>query len=187
MSSAKLIQRRTLMIGLAAVGFMPLTACVSKPVRPVNADGTYCHSIGKTYRPTLTCTPEAIPSAAVEAEAKRLEGSTGVLTVYVLRQSWGDASVIVPITVDGMTAAATIPESLVRLRLAPGKHGLSAKWDGRSADIDIEGQAGEVNIIELKGSGWAWGNSFGWQAVRLDVARERTSASKLVADVSLLR
>ncbi len=183
MSNDQLPQRRTLLVGLAAVSFLSLAGCMTKPVRPVNADGTYCHRIGKSYHPTLTCTPDAIPTAAVEAEAKLFEGMAGALTVFVLRRSWGDASVVVPVTVDGAGGAATIPESLVRMRLAPGKHSLSAKWDGLSADIAIDGQAGEVRVVELEGSGGARGNTFSWKDVRLEDVKERALATKLVADV----
>ena len=185
MSNAHLPQRRTVLIGLAAVGLVPLAGCMTKPMHPVNADGTYCHRIGKSYRPKLTCTPEPIPTAAVEAEVKRFEGTAGALTVFVLRRSWGDASVVVPVTVDGAAGAATIPESLVRLRLAPGKHILSAKWERRGTNIDVDGGAGDVRVVELKGSVWAWGNAFSWQAVRLDDVSERAQATKLVADVRL--
>lgn len=185
MSKAQLPQRRTLLIGLAAVGLVTLAGCMTKPMSPVNADGTYCHRIGKSYRLKLTCTPEPIPTAAVEAEAKRFEGTAGALTLFVLRRSWGDASVMVPVTVDGVAGAATIPDSLVRLRLAPGKHTLSAKWEGHGVDIDVDGQAGEVRVVELKGSGWTWGHTFRWQASRLDDVRERALPAKLVADVRL--
>ena len=187
MKNARLPQRRTLLIGLAAMALVPLAGCMTKPIHPVNADGSYCHRKGRSYMPKLTCTPEAVPTAAAEAEAKRFEGTPGALTVYVLRRSWGDASVVVPVTVDGAAGAATIPESLVRLRLAPGKHSLSAQWVGRDADIAIDGQAGEVRLVELKGSGWVWGNTFSWKAVPLEDAKERALASKLVADVHRLR
>jgi hypothetical protein len=187
MSNRQLSQRRFLMVGLAAVGLLALAGCMTKPIQPANADGTYCHRTGTSYRPTLTCTPEAVPTAAGEAKAKRFEGMTGVLTLFVLRQSWGDASVVVPVSVDGAGGAATIPESLVRLRLAPGKHSVSAKWDGFSADITVDGQAGEVRVVELKGSGWAWGKTFKWKSVRLEDVRERALATKLVADVLLAR
>ena len=65
MSKAQLPQRRTLLIGLAAVGLVPLAGCMTKPLRPVNADGTYCYRIGKSYRSKLTCTPTAVPTDAV--------------------------------------------------------------------------------------------------------------------------
>lgn len=185
MNKARLPQRRTLLVGLAVVGLAPLAGCMTKPVGPVNADGTYCHRIGKIYRPKLTCTPGPIPTATVEAEAKRFEGAAGALTVFVLRRSWGDVSVVVPVTVDGAAGAATIPESLVRLRLTPGKHILSAKWEGRGADLEVDGGAGEVKVVELQGSGRAWGNTFSWQTVRLEDVSERAQATKLVADVRL--
>lgn len=180
-------RRRTLLVGLAATGLLPLAGCMTKPLSPVKADGTYCHRIGKTYRPTLTCTPSAVPTDAVEAEAKRFEPDPSFLTVYVLRRSWGDTSVVVPVTVDGTASAATIPESLVRLRLKPGAHRLSAQWDGRTVDIGVEGRAGDLRVVELVGSGWVWGTSFSWNAVQADVVQSRARASKLVADIDLRR
>jgi len=178
-------KRRAFGLALLGLGLLPLGGCMTKPLQPVRADGTYCNRIGKSYRPKLTCTPEPVPTAAVEAEAKRFEGTAGALTVFVLRRSWSDASVVIPVDVDGAAGAATIPESLVRLRLAPGKHILSAKWEGRGTDIDVDGRAGDVRVVELKGSGWPWGNTFSWQAVRLEDVSERAQATKLVADVRL--
>ncbi len=63
------------------VGPAPRAACMTKPLRPVNADGTYCHRIGQSYRPKLSCTPAAVPTDAVEAEAKRFEADPASLTV----------------------------------------------------------------------------------------------------------
>lgn len=185
MSEYKLPRRRTLLVGLAVVGLAPLAGCMTKPLRAVNADGTYCYRIGKSYRPKLTCTPTAVPTDAVEAEAKRFEADPAALTVYVLRSRWGDASVVVPVTVDGAASAATIPVSLVRLRLKPGAHRVSAQWDGRSVDVNIEGRAGDLRVVELVGSGWTWGTSFEWQMAQAESVRTRAQASKLVADLDL--
>jgi hypothetical protein len=185
MSKSDLPRRRTLLVGLAVVGLAPLAGCMTKPLRAVNADGTYCYRIGKSYRPKLTCTPTAVPTDAVEAKAKRFEADLAALTVYVLRNSWGDASVVVPVTVDGAASAATIPVSLVRLRLKPGAHRVSAQWEGRSIDTSVEGRAGDMRVVELIGSGWAWGTSFTWQMVQTETVRTRAQASKLVADLDL--
>lgn len=187
MSQSDLPRRITLLVGLAVVGLAPLAGCMTKPLRPVNADGTYCHRIGKSYRPTLTCTPSAVPTDAVEAEAKRFDADPTALTVYVLRSRWGDASVVVPVTVDGAAGTGTIPVSLVRLRLKPGAHRVSAQWEGRSVDMSIEGRAGDLRVVELVGSGWAWGTSFRWEAVQADEVKSRAQASKLVADLDLRR
>lgn len=185
MESDRAPTRRTLLIGLATAGLVPLSGCMTKPPLPINADGTYCHSMGKRPRNKLTCTPAAIPSAGVEAEAKQFAAAPGALTVYVLRRRWGDASVVVPISVDGVVRASTIPESLVRLRLKPGTHRLLAEWEGRSTGVEVTGRAGEVRMVELNGSGWAWGNSFDWQLTQLDDVKARAAASKLVADIDL--
>ncbi len=185
MSESDRPHRRRLLLGLAVVGLAPLAGCMTKPLRSVNADGTYCHRIGKSYRPTLTCTPTAVPTDAVEAEAKRFEADPAALTVYVLRSRWGDASVVVPVAIDGAASAATIPVSLVRLRLKPGAHRVSAQWEGRSIDMSVEGRAGDLRVVELIGSGWAWGTSFTWQIAQAESVKTRAQASKLVADLDL--
>lgn len=185
MNESDMSGRRTLLVGLAVVGLAPLAGCMTKPLRAVNADGTYCHRVGKSYRPKLTCTPVAVPTDAVEADAKRFEADPTSLTVYVLRNRWGDASVVVPVTVDGATSAATIPVSLVRLHLKPGAHRMSAQWEGRNVDIAVEGRAGDLRVIELVGSSWAWGTSFTWQTAQAESVRTRARASKLVADMDL--
>ena len=187
MNKYTVLNTRTLTLGALATAMVFLAGCMTKPVRPVNPDGTYCYRIGKSYRPKLTCTPGPIPSVSVEEDAKRFAGTAGALTVYVLRRSWNDASVVVPVKVDGADGAATIPESLVRLRLTTGKHKLSATWDGREVGISVEGLAGDVQMVELKGTGWAWGSTFSLQAVHLDDVRERAQVSKLVADADLSR
>ncbi|WP_144290119.1 hypothetical protein [Ideonella sp. A 288] len=187
MNNIHSLARRTLTVGFATVALVQLGGCVTHPLHSANPDGIYCHGSGRSYLRTQTCTPGPVPSAEVDAEAKRFEGTADALTVFVLRRSWGDASVVVPVTVQGAADAPTVPESLVRMRLAPGKHKLSAKWDGRTADFEVEGKAGDVRVLELNGMGWAWGNTFKWQAVRLDEVRDRLLATRLVADVRQVR
>jgi len=176
--------RRAALIALGS-GTLLLAACASKPIRPANADGTWCHRVGKAPRYKLTCTRAPVPPPTIEAEAKRFDADPAALTVYVLRSSWGDASVVVPVTVDGSASAATIPVSLVRLRLKPGAHRVTAQWEGRSVDINVEGRAGDLRVVELVGSGWAWGTSFRWEAAQADAVKARALASKLVADLDL--
>jgi hypothetical protein len=75
--------------------------------------------------------------------------------------------------------------SLVRLRLKPGAHRVSAQWEGRSIDMSVEGRAGDLRVVELIGSGWAWGTSFTWQMAQAELVKTRAQASKLVADLDL--
>ncbi len=179
--------RRFLTVGLTLVAVATFAGCTTKPIRAVNSDGTYCHRIGKSYRPKLTCTPAPVPTAAVEAEAKRFEADPASLTVYVLRRNWGDASVALAIDVDGAARAHTIPDSLVRLRLSPTQHRLSMQWDGHTSDIAVKGEAGQVQFLDLIGSGRAWGNTFRWETANPETSKRRASASKLVADLDLRR
>ena len=183
MDHPRLPQRRNLLIGLAAVGLVPLAGCMTKPVRPANADGTYCFAIGKSYSRKLTCTTAPIPSEQVETAAKRFEAAPDRLTVYVVRKRWGDVRNAVRLTPDLGPAIVTVPESLVRLRLKPGLHTLAADWDEGRASIDIAGAAGEVVFVELAGSVWSWGSSYRLERGEPTESRARAAPLRVVADV----
>ena len=187
MPTRRFRSRRSLLLGLAAVGLVPLSGCTSKPLRPVEADGRYCHRIGKSYKPTLTCTPGPVPSAAEEAEVKRFAATPELLTVYVLRNRWSDTLVTAVLAVDGIDRATTIPVSLVRITLKPGMHRLSVRWDAGASDFGISGMAGEVRFVELNGREWAWSKGFSWRAADAQEVRARALAAKLVADLELGR
>ena len=58
---------------LLGAGALLSAGCMTKPMLPPNADGTYCFAVGKWYHRTLTCTTSPIPSEQVEAAAKRFE------------------------------------------------------------------------------------------------------------------
>ncbi len=177
--------RRAFGLALLGVGLLPLGGCMTKPLQPVRADGSYCHRIGKSYRPTLTCTTEPVPPLDTEAQAKRFEPSADALTVYVLRKRWGDARNLVVTSIDGRRQVTTIPESLMRVRLKPGEHRLVLEWEGRASEIVVTGAAGEVRFVELVGSVWSWGSSYRWANGALDSSRDRAIASKLIADIDM--
>lgn len=183
MDHPRLPQRRTLLIGLAAVGLLPLAGCMTKPMRPANEDGTYCYAVGKSNARKLTCTTAPIPSEEVEKAAKRFEAVPGMLTVYVVRNRWGDTRNTVRLTPDIGPAIVTIPDSLVRLRFQPGSHKLTAEWGGDHASIDITGAAGEVIFVELVGSLWSWHSSYRLEHGDPTASRARAAPLRLVADV----
>lgn len=170
---------------LGALGVAALlgTGCMTKPMQPANADGTYCFATGKWHSRKLTCTPTPIPPEAVEAEAKRLEPTPDLLTIYVVRKSWGDTVNQVQLAVDDGGPVATTPESFVRLRVRPGSHQLTATWHEGKASQSITGAAGEVRLVELVGTVWTWSSTY-----RLDIAdatglRNRLTPLRMVADV----
>lgn len=173
---------------VVALAALLLSGCMMKPVRPVNADGTYCYEFGKPTWHRLTCTPGPIPPAAVEAQAMRFQADAAALTVYVVRRRWADTKQVVPVKVDGRPEALpTIPRSLLRLRLSPGAHRLAFDWQGRSFEMCVEGAAGDVRFVELVGASWFWGTTFEWEAGDPEAARRRAVATKLVGDVDLGR
>jgi hypothetical protein len=187
MTHTHTLRRSVTLFAFAAMGLVPLTGCMIKPLQAVNADGTYCFRNGKGALTKLTCTPAPVPAAQVENDAKRFAPDSQALTVYVLRHSLNDATTVLPFQVDGLTGATTIPESLVRLRLKPGSHRLAVQWEGQTHSIEVDGQAGELRAVELVGSGWAWRTRFQWKAAQADATKSRAQTAKLVADLDLRR
>ena len=105
------------------------------------------------------------------------------LTVYVVRQRWGDQLNQVPITVDGGSSVLTVPGSIIRLRLPPGSHKVEFTWEGKAATHAIEGKAGELRFVQLAGSVWSWGSSYTWQSGDADDSKRRALRSRLIADI----
>jgi len=177
-----LARRRALLFAVGGSAFLT-AGCMTKPMRPANADGTYCFRIGKSYRPKLTCTPSAIPSESIEADARRFEPAPGKLTVYLVRKRWGDAKNVVRVSNDGASSVDTVPESFARWRLPAGSHRLAVTWPEGSAALDITGAAGEVVFVEVIGSVWAWGSNYRLERGDPAESRQRAKSLRLVADV----
>ena len=176
------ISRRTA-LSLLGIGAALSAGCMTKPMRPANADGTYCFATGKWYRRKLTCTPTPIPPESVEAEAKRFEPAPGLLTVYVVRKRWGDAVNQVRLTIDNGAPVVTTPESFVRLRMRPGPHTFTAAWSEGKAELAVDGTAGDVRVVELVGSVWSWGSTYRLDHGDVAEGRHRVAQLRLVADV----
>ena len=175
-------RRRGLLVASSGTALLT-SGCMTRPLRPANADGTYCFRFGKDPRPTLTCTPSPIPSEQVEADAKRFEPTPGKLTVYLVRKRWGDASKLVRVGREGAPAVDMVPASFARLRLPAGSHRLTVTWPEGSAALDIAGVAGEVIFVEVIGSVWVWGSDYRLELGDAAESRQRATALRLVADV----
>lgn len=175
-------RRHALLIAMSGTALLT-TGCMTKPLGPANADGTYCFRIGKSYRPTVTCTPSPIPSEQVEADAKRFEPTSGKLTVYLVRKRWGDARNLVRVGSEGAPAVDMVPESFARWRLPAGSHRVTVTWPEGSAALDVAGAAGEVIFVEVIGSVWAWGSHYRLERGDAAESRHRAATLRLVADV----
>ena len=166
-----------MVLGLACV-LASGCGIIEKP-RRVNDQGQFCYRPGKSRK--LTCTPGPVPPEWVEAEVKRFEPDASRLTVFVVRRRWADVSGRIDFRVEGHAPVTTVPESLVRLRLAPGRHQLALSWNGADVTTTLEGRAGDVRFVEIVGSAWAWGGSYTWTADDEAGARKRALASRLIA------
>lgn len=171
------------MVGTVGLITLLSVGCTTKPIRPVNPDGTYCHSVGKWYRRRLTCTPTPVPAQSVELEAKQFVPAPDKFTVYVVRKRWSDAVNQVRLIVDNAAPVVTTPRSFVRLRLAPGVHKLTAVWDEGSSELVLTGIAGEMQFVELVGFAWSWGSTYRLEHGKAAESRARVASLRLVADV----
>lgn len=174
-----MISRRQLLIATAASSGV-LAGCASAPEQRTTDSRTYCISTPRTRR--TVCTPDPVPSAAAEADAKRFEAAPGVLTVYVVRSAWADGVRPLTVTVDSDSQIGTLPRSLIRLRLAPGAHQLAFKWDGRTHTFIAVGRAGELRIVELAGSSVPLDRPYHWSDTDPAGAKLRARGTRLIAD-----
>jgi hypothetical protein len=176
---------KSIVLATLGTAALMLSACTTQPSRSTQADGSYCHRIGKSYSPKLTCTDSPVPSEVVEQRAKQFEPTPGAITLYVVRSRWGDPVNKVPVVVDGLEPVLTIPQSLIRLRLKPGQHRITVDWEGKQAIKTITGGAGDVVFVELAGSVWSWGSTYQWVEPQGQSARKSATSAKLIADVDL--
>ena len=174
--------RRWLLISGLGSFAVVATGCMTKPLRPANADGTYCHRAGRAYRPTWTCTPSAIPTLAAEEQAKRFTPDAAALTIYLVRKRWTDGLFPVRVATDGMSPADLVPETFARWRLRPGRHRLTLAWPDGTTELEVSGSADEVLFVEVIGSAWAWGSTFRLEVGDTTDSRDRAGKLRLVAD-----
>lgn len=174
--------RRTLILGLAALPATLTTACAVNPTQVADDSRTYCL---KKNRPKKTiCTPERIPSAAIEAQSKLFTPTPGVLTLYIVRWEWVDAVKPLTVSIGDDIEVVTLPKSFIRVRLSPGPHALRFEWDGKTRTHPIEALAGATRFVELTGSSLPWAPSYEWSDVDPAGAQQRARDSRLIADVS---
>ncbi|MGQ0599404.1 hypothetical protein [Aquabacterium sp.] len=131
---------------------------------------------------TTMCTTTAAPSLAREAEVKRFVPDARVLTVFVVRNSWGDTRHRLSIRGTGTPEPELIPRSFARLTLPPGQHHLSFELDGQVMTKAIHGQAGDVVFVAIDGAAWAWGNQYRWSDESVEKMRDRVLKARLVFD-----
>lgn len=173
--------RRNVLIGVSAWIAAGLSGCAVGSQPSSDQSRTYCLKNSKTLR--RICTPERIPSADAEIQAKRFEPTPGLLTVYVVRWGWGDGVRPLLLTLDGTTRIGTLPRSLIQMRLVPGDHTVAFDWDDKTHRHVIRGSAGEVRFVELTGSSFPTEPSYEWSDIDPAGARVRARKSRLVADI----
>lgn len=176
MSTPKLL----LVMPVAAVTL--LAGCATPPPPNPTAEAPYCHKTNKGR--VIACTRAPAPSLNADAEAKRFTPDPSALTVYVVRRNWSDGGRL-DVKADSGPAVETLPNTMVRMKLAPGQHSISFEFEGRPQRTTVQGQAGEVRFVRIDGAAWTWKSSFEWVSQPEAATRERALKARLVADVSV--
>jgi len=176
--------RRVIVLGAVGATALLLAGCANKPLRAANADGTYCFRVNSKSR-HRTCTPEPVPGAAVDAQAKGFQVDAAALTVYVVRKRWADAINVIDLAIDGRRVASTVPHSFVRLELEPGSHRIAALWQGEPVERLISGAGGDLIFVELVGSVWSGTGNYRLEIGDRESSSARVRASRPVADRDL--
>lgn len=159
--------------------------CASTPLPDLGVESVYCYRNKVDRYRKGPCTSEPAPSLKADAEAKQFPADPVLLTVYVVRQSWGDGRNVVKIYADEGNAIETLPDSLVRLRLRPGSHTLAYAFEGQRVSTQVTGGAGEVRFVRLGGTAWAWASNYWWAAEPQAEIQQRVYRTRLIADLKM--
>ena len=170
---------RLVMAFTAVVG---LAGCATSPPPDPAAEAPYCHKTNKGR--VIACTSSPAPSLNADAEAKRFTPDPQALTVFVIRRNWGDGRLFLPVRADDGPAIETLPNTMARIRLAPGTHTIAFEFEGKRQGRTVAGKAGENRFLRIEGMAWAWQSSYAWVDEPELATRERAQKARLVADVN---
>lgn len=172
--------RRFALLGSAVGALLVLAGCATPPPPDLKAEAPYCQRNSKGR--IQLCMKGNAPSLERDAEAKRFEPSPGLLTVYVVRQAWGESGHPLDVSLNGQRTFETVPESMLRLRLKPGEHKLEFTHEGKTYTTVVRGTAGQVVFAGVSGTDWAWGSSHGWSDEPAEKLKQRAIKTRLVGD-----
>ncbi|MBX3618979.1 MAG: hypothetical protein KF891_03145 [Rhizobacter sp.] len=159
-----------------------LAGCASLPPPDPAAELPHCYKTNKGR--VISCTRGPVPSLNADTEAKRFAPDPQALTVYIVRRNWGDSRHFVKVRADGGIAVETLPDTMVRMKLKPGRHTIAFEFEGLSQTTTIDGKAGDVRFLRINGMAWSWKSTFDWAAEPEAAIRERALRTRLVADVA---
>lgn len=172
-------QRTIIVVTLGAA--VLLAGCATPRAPDPAAEVPHCYKTNKGR--VIACTPVTAPSLNADAEAKRFVPDPNALTVYVVRRNWADGSNFVKVYPDGGAGVDTLPDTMVRLKFKPGSHSVAFEFDGRRQTTTVEGRAGEIRLVRIDGTVWAWKSTYAWATESEAATRERALKARLVADV----
>ncbi|RCW66107.1 hypothetical protein [Pseudorhodoferax soli] len=167
---------------LVALPFV-LAGCATKPPVARDPEGSFCYRSKLEHYIKGPCVTEGVPSLQEDALAKALQPHPTLLTVYVVRQNIADGQDVVNVTADGTASIRTLPDTMARLRFKPGAHTLAFQFEDQQGVAQIEGHAGEVKFVRLRGAGFAWAVQYEWLNSTEQATRDSLQRTRLVADV----
>ncbi len=158
-----------------------LAGCATKPPPDPAAEIPHCYKTNKGR--VIACTSAPAPNLNADADAKRFAADPVALTVFVVRQNWGDGRHLVKVHPDNGPGIETLPDTMIRFKFKPGTHTIAFEFDGKGESSTVEGKAGDVRFVRIDGVVWSWKSSFSWASEPEASIRERALKTRLVADV----
>lgn len=162
----------------SAVSLAFLSGCAATQTSSANAPVCVWNNLSKKN----FCTSNPAPSAAAEQDAQRLTPAADALTVYVVRDSWGEGGHVLKISVNGASAVDLLPTTMLRLRLKPGTHQLSFEFNGKRESVSISGQAGGLSMVAIEGIDAVWAKEHRWVANQDDALKRKVGGLRLSGD-----
>lgn len=172
-------RRRLLLVALP----FGLAGCATKSPVARDPEGTFCYRSKLEHYIKGPCVTEGVPSLQEDALAKKLQPHPSLLTVYVVRQNLADGQDVVKVIADGAATIHTLPDTMARLRFKPGAHTLAFLFEEQQGVVEVEGHAGDVKFVRLRGAGFAWAVQYEWFNSTEQVTRDSLQRTRLVADV----
>lgn len=180
--SGTALRRRVVLLAALPFG---LVGCATPTPVARDPEGSYCYRSKLERYIKGPCVSSGVPSLEVDRLAKPLPPHPALLTVYVVRESRADGQNLVKVVADQNMAFDMVPDSMARLRFKPGEHTLAFLFDRQRGVVQVEGQAGEVKVLRLRGTGWAWNLQYTWERTSPDAVQGVVQRTRLVADASV--
>jgi hypothetical protein len=177
------MDRRKALIATVGPGALWVTGCGNPPL--ASTEERYCYTPPRKGGVRPLCVPAMPKSRTAEVLSQRFESTPGLLTLIVVHEWSGYLANVVRVGLDGSALASTVPTSFVRVLVRAGVHRLSYEWPKGRKESEVQGEAGSVLFVGLKGMQWLNKVSYSAVTENQDARRDEARKSRMVADLNV--